>query len=95
RCIEAGEISVFFLKKNFTAGTGQNRAEGHIAMRFGPVRNLEGQSEKAFELRPVHVTVRAGHCLRLSIQAESFPAFPVNPGTGAPPQDAAVTDRLV
>jgi putative CocE/NonD family hydrolase len=46
-------------------------------------------------LRPVHVTVLAGHCLRLSIQSASFPAFSVNPGTGARPQDAAVTDRLV
>ncbi|MBY5312774.1 CocE/NonD family hydrolase [Rhizobium leguminosarum] len=54
-----------------------------------------GGSPVSVALRPVHVTVRAGHCLRLSIQAASFPAFPVNPGTGAPPQDAAVTDRLV
>ncbi|MBP1860333.1 CocE/NonD family hydrolase [Rhizobium herbae] len=46
-------------------------------------------------LRPIHVTVPAGHCLRLSIQSASFPAFPVNPGTGARPQDAAITDRLV
>ena len=46
-------------------------------------------------LRPMHVTVPAGYCLRLSIQAASFPAFPVNPGTGARPQDSAVTDRLV
>jgi len=46
-------------------------------------------------LRPIHVTVPAGHCLRFSIQSASFPAFPVNPGTGARPQDAAVTDRLV
>lgn len=46
-------------------------------------------------LRPIHVTVLAGHCLRLSIQSAAFPAFPVNPGTGARSQDAAVTDRLV
>lgn len=54
-----------------------------------------GESPVSVALRPVHVTVRAGHCQRLSIQAASFPAFPVNPGTGARPQDAAVTDRLV
>ncbi|WFR99204.1 CocE/NonD family hydrolase [Rhizobium tumorigenes] len=46
-------------------------------------------------LRPMHLTVPAGHCLRLSIQAASFPGFPINPGTGVRPQDAAVTDWLV
>jgi hypothetical protein len=43
--IEIGKICVFFLKKNFTAGTRQKRTEGHIAMTFGPVGNLECQSE--------------------------------------------------
>lgn len=46
-------------------------------------------------LRPTYLTIPAGYCLRLSIQSASFPAFPVNPGTGARPQDASVTDRLV
>ncbi len=45
--------------------------------------------------RPMHITVPSGHCLRLSIQAAAFPAFPVNPGTGQRPQDAAVLDQLV
>ncbi|MGV1868111.1 MULTISPECIES: CocE/NonD family hydrolase [unclassified Rhizobium] len=45
--------------------------------------------------RPTHLTIPTGYCLRLSIQSASFPAFPVNPGTGERPQDASVTDRLV
>jgi putative CocE/NonD family hydrolase len=47
------------------------------------------------KMRPMCMTVPVGHCLRLSIQAASFPAFPVNPGTGARPQDAAFIDGLV
>lgn len=46
-------------------------------------------------LRPTFVTVPANYRLRLSLQAAAFPAFPVNPGTGARPQDATVMDGQV
>src|SRR5580658_4032017 len=44
-------------------------------------------------MRATAVTVPAGHALRLSIAGASFPAFPVNPGTGAPPWSARAEDE--
>ena len=68
-----------------------------ISMTSGhqTVKPHTAASPMSVTLRPMQMTVPAGHCLRLSIQAASFPAFPVNPGTGARPEDATVTDRLV
>jgi hypothetical protein len=44
-------------------------------------------------MRATAVTVPAGHALRLSIAGASFPAFPVNPGTGAQPWSARAEDE--
>jgi putative CocE/NonD family hydrolase len=71
-------------------GTAISVTSGHKTVKADG-----GGSPVSVTLRPMHMTVPAGHCLRLSVQAASFPAFPVNPGTGARPQDSAVTDRLV
>lgn len=71
-------------------GAAISVTSGHKTLQAG-----EAGSAISVTLRPIHVTVPAGHCLRLSIQAASFPAFPVNPGNGGRPEDASVTDRLV
>jgi putative CocE/NonD family hydrolase len=42
-------------------------------------------------LRPFCATLLPGECLRLSVAAASFPAFPVNPGDGTAPWDAELT----
>lgn len=40
------------------------------------------------DLKPITLTVAPGQTLRLSLQAAGFPAFAVNPGTGADPDTA-------
>lgn len=52
------------------------------------------------DLKPIAVTVAPGQTLRLSLQAAGFPAFAVNPGTGAdpdtaPPETARVTTLAI
>jgi predicted acyl esterase len=47
-------------------------------------------------MRAICTTVPAGAALRLSLQGSSFPAFTVNPGTGADAADARLFDcRIV
>lgn len=46
-------------------------------------------------LRPTCTTIAPGERLRLSVAAAAFPAWPVNPGTGARPVDAAVATAEV
>jgi predicted acyl esterase len=41
-------------------------------------------------LRATCVTIASGERLRLSIATASFPARPVNPGTGERPQDQTI-----
>jgi putative CocE/NonD family hydrolase len=48
---------------------------------------------RRIEMRATAVTVPAGHALRLSVAGASFPAFPVNPGTGAPPWRTRAEDE--
>lgn len=47
------------------------------------------------DLHRLMMTVAAGQRIRLSLQAAAWPAFMVNPGTGARPEDAALADCLV
>jgi putative CocE/NonD family hydrolase len=46
-------------------------------------------------LRPTCATLPVGGRLRLSIAAASFPAYPINPGTGARPVDASVEQAAI
>lgn len=48
---------------------------------------------RRIEMRATAATVGAGYALRLSIAGAGFPAFPVNPGTGAPPWRARAEDE--
>lgn len=70
-------------------------ADGAAAMTLstGFLRVRPGQ-EAPFRiaLRPILVTVRAGLRLRLSIAGAAWPAFTVNPGTGAPDADHRLID---
>jgi putative CocE/NonD family hydrolase len=47
------------------------------------------------EMRALCATLFEGDALRLSIAAANFPAFAVNPGTGAPPAEARTIDARV
>jgi len=46
-------------------------------------------------LRAICATIRPGAALRLSLAGASFPAHPVNPGTGAAPAATRATDCQV
>ncbi|MDX2270935.1 MAG: CocE/NonD family hydrolase [Cyanobacteriota bacterium] len=46
-------------------------------------------------LQPTCLAIPPGSALRLSISATSFPAFPVNPGTGSPPATARLIEAQV
>lgn len=46
-------------------------------------------------LRAICATIRPGAALRLSLAGASYPAHPVNPGTGAPPATAAIGEAQV
>lgn len=46
-------------------------------------------------MRATAATLKAGARLRLSVQAAAYPAFAVNPGTGARAEDAHVADAQV
>ncbi len=63
---------------------------GHVSLRAAPA-----SAATVLPLRRTLITVPAGRRLRLSIQAAAFPAFAVNPGTSARPEDAALADALV
>jgi predicted acyl esterase len=47
-------------------------------------------------MRALCATVSAGDALRLSLAGANFPAFAINPGTGAAPADARlIGNRIV
>ncbi|HTI03298.1 MAG TPA: CocE/NonD family hydrolase, partial [Acidisoma sp.] len=57
-----------------------------MAAEAGPAR---------ISLRALCATIRPGSALRLSLAGASFPAHPVNPGTGAPPATARMDEAQV
>ena len=59
-------------------GTVFNLAQGYIHVPPGtPTTPL------TFQIQPIAARIAAGHALRLSLSGAYFPAYPVNPGTGA------------
>jgi len=72
------------------SGRARHLAEGYAHFATAPA----GAARVA--LRPTCATIACGERLRLSIAAASFPAWPVNPGTGARPLDApAATAEVI
>lgn len=70
-------------------GRAYNLTQGHRrvdASAPGPVR---------IDMRAVCATLAGGDALRLSLSGASFPAFAVNPGTGAPPAEARTIDNRI
>ena len=48
-----------------------------------------------FSLQATCIKIRQGNCLRLSLSAASFPAYPVNPGTGEFPDKTKLIESQV
>jgi putative CocE/NonD family hydrolase len=64
-------------------------ADGYLHLPITP----EGPIE--IPMRATCVTLKKGECLRLSIAGASFPAYPVNPGTGQDPTRARQIDAQI
>ncbi|CAD5914382.1 Cocaine esterase [Planktothrix tepida] len=47
------------------------------------------------KLQPTCIKIPQGHCLRLSVSAACFPAYPVNPGTGKPVNQTRLIDYQI
>jgi uncharacterized protein len=71
-------------------GRSWNLTQGYA--RFD--NTIPTQSHR-IEMRATAVTVPARYALRFLVAGASFPAFPVNPGTGAPPWRAQAVDEEV
>jgi uncharacterized protein len=54
-----------------------------------------GEEPIRIGLRALCATLPAGDVLRLSLAGANFPAFAVNPGTGAPPSEARLIDSRI
>ncbi|MCW2243468.1 CocE/NonD family hydrolase [Azospirillum canadense] len=62
-------------------------AQGHARVEPG-----DNQRPLTVTLRAVCATLPAGGALRLSLAGASYPAYPVNPGTGAEPGETRLVD---
>lgn len=67
-------------------GRARHLTEGYLHM---PDPAADGGTVR-LALRPTCATLEPGERLRLSVAAASFPAYPINPGTGARPTGATV-----
>jgi uncharacterized protein len=59
-----------------------------IAQGYRRVESGESTTPLSITLQATCIQIPAGHALRLSLSGACFPAYPVNPGTGAAAQDA-------
>jgi predicted acyl esterase len=55
----------------------------------------DGADVVAFSLQATCATLKVGERLRLSIAGASFPAYPVNPGTGQSPVSTPAVKALI
>jgi putative CocE/NonD family hydrolase len=68
-------------------GVVLNLTQGYASVAAVAARPLH------LPLRTTCVTVPEGFALRLSIAGASFPAYPINPGTGTPPTEALLIEQ--
>ncbi len=68
-------------------GVVLNLTQGYASIAAPAARPLH------LDMRATCATVPPGFALRLSIAGASFPAYPVNPGTGTSPTDAALIEQ--
>jgi putative CocE/NonD family hydrolase len=66
-----------------------------LAAGYALVPAGDGERQVAISLQASCATLNAGERLRLSIAGASFPAFPVNPGTGADPAATPSVDARI
>jgi putative CocE/NonD family hydrolase len=70
-------------------GRAFNLTQGHCRI------DNHGREPLRIGMRALCATLPAGDLLRLSLAGANFPAFAVNPGTGAPPSEVRLTDNRI
>ena len=70
-------------------GRAFNLTQGHVRVET----NAPGTVR--IGMRALCATLSVGDALRLSLAGTSFPAFAINPGTGAPPAEARLIDNRI
>jgi hypothetical protein len=70
-------------------GRAFNLTQGHCRVD-APAANVV-----RIGMRPLCASLSVGDALRLSLAGTSFPAFAINPGTGAAPADARLIDNRI
>ena len=71
-------------------GSVYNFTQGYIR-----VQPSQATTPLAIPLQATCICIPQGHAIRLSLSAACFPAYPVNPGTGALPTDGRLIDSQV
>lgn len=71
------------------AGRSTHLTEGYAHFAQAPT------GPASLTLRPTCATIMPGKRLRLAVAAASFPAYPINPGTGVRPSDAHVAQASI
>ncbi|MEM9163178.1 MAG: CocE/NonD family hydrolase [Cyanobacteria bacterium P01_F01_bin.4] len=71
-------------------GTVYNLTQGYVRIELA----ADTETVK-IPLQPTCFCLKAGQALRLSISAACFPAYPINPGTGAQPQTAHLIEHKI
>ncbi len=66
-----------------------------VASGYRHLRRFDSGQAVAVPMRACCITLLPGEALRLSLSAAAFPAFPVNPGTGADPTRSQVADARI
>jgi putative CocE/NonD family hydrolase len=66
-----------------------------IASGYRHLRRHDPAQAVTVPLRACCATLLPGEALRLSLSAAAFPAFPVNPGTGADPTQCGIADARI
>jgi len=61
----------------------------------GYVRVKDNQTPVHIQLQATCILIAKGNALRLSLSAACFPAYPVNPGTGATAGESAIMDAQI
>lgn len=70
-----------------------NLTQGYC--RIDPVGPVGASQTITLKLHPTCFNLMPGESLRLSLSAACFPAYPVNPGTGAQPHEARMIDAQI
>jgi len=71
-------------------GTVYNFTQGYVYVKPG-----QATRPLTFSLQPTCISMPAGHCLRLSLSAACFPAYPVNAGTGGAVGEVRLIDQQI